>query len=71
MVKASRAQDIESRLIMLARTNQLRQRVTDEELIKLIGMVDESKRKESGGDGEIVFQRRKAVIDDEDDDFFD
>ena len=71
MVKASRATDLESRLIMLARTNQLRSRVTDDELVRLIGMVDESKKKEGGGDGEIVFQRRKAVFDDDDDDFFD
>ena len=71
MVKASRAQDLESRLIMLARTNQLRARVTDDELIKLIGMVDESNKKSAGGDGEIVFQRRRAAFDEDDDDFFD
>ena len=70
MVKASRATDLENRLIMLARTNQLRSRVTDEELVKLIGMVDDSKKKDNGGDGEIVFHRRKAVFDDDDDDFF-
>ncbi|KAF8536571.1 PDCD5-related protein, partial [Trichophaea hybrida] len=67
MVKADRAQDLENRLIMLARTNQLRQRVTDEELVKLIGMVDESRKEKGGGEGEIVFQRRRAAIDDEDD----
>ena len=64
MVKEDRARDLESRLIMLARTNQLRQRVTEEELIKLIGMVDESKNKE---EDKIVFSRRKGVFDDEDD----
>jgi DNA-binding TFAR19-related protein (PDSD5 family) len=69
MVKADRAQDLENRLIMLARTNQLRSRVTDEELVKLIGMVDESRK--AKGDGEVVFQRRRAVVDEEDDDFFD
>ncbi|KAF8242514.1 hypothetical protein K440DRAFT_528366, partial [Wilcoxina mikolae CBS 423.85] len=67
MVKADRAQDLENRLIMLARTNQLRQRVTDEELVKLIGMVDESRKEKGGGEGEIVFQRRRAAFDDEDD----
>jgi programmed cell death protein 5 len=67
MVKEERARDLESRLIMLARTNQLRQRVTEEELIKLIGMVDENKNKE---EDEIVFSRRKGAFDD-DDAFFD
>jgi len=68
MVKEERARDLESRLIMLARTNQLRQRVTEEELIKLIGMVDESKNKE---EDKIVFSRRKGAFDDDDDALFD
>jgi len=68
MVKEERARDLESRLIMLARTNQLRQRVTEEELIKLIGMEDESKNKE---EDKIVFSRRKGAFDDDDDALFD
>jgi DNA-binding TFAR19-related protein (PDSD5 family) len=62
MVNAGRARDIESRLIMLARTNQLRSRISEEELIKLIGMVDETKKP----DEKIVFSRRKGVLDDDD-----
>lgn len=72
LVKASRAANLENRLIMLARSQQLRQRVTDDDLLKLIDMVDEGSKKASGSsDGEIVFQRRRAAFDEEDDDFFD
>jgi len=62
MVKEERARDLENRLIMLARSNQLRQRVTEQELIQLIGMLDEKKDEQK-----IVFSRRKAVLDDDDD----
>jgi len=64
MVKEERARDLENRLIMLARSNQLRQRVTEQELISLIGMMDEKK-----DEHKIVFSRRKAVLDDDDDVF--
>ncbi|KAA8914667.1 double-stranded DNA-binding domain-containing protein [Sphaerosporella brunnea] len=73
MVKAERATDLENRLIMLARSGQIRGRVSDDDLIKLIRMVDESDKKQgggNGGEGEIVFQRRKGGFDDDDDDFF-
>lgn len=67
MVKESRARDLENRLIMMARSNQIRQRITDEELVALINMLDEKKADE----GKIVFSRRKGVFDDDDDDIFD
>ncbi|CCX06903.1 PDCD5-related protein [Pyronema domesticum] len=67
MVKADRARDLESRLIMLARSNQLRGRVTDDDLLKLMDMVDKG-QKESG-QGDIVFQRRRGVLDDDEDDW--
>lgn len=67
MVKESRARDLENRLIMMARSNQIRQRVTEEELIALINMLDEKKAEES----KIVFSRRKGVIDEDDDDLYD
>jgi programmed cell death protein 5 len=72
MVKAERATDLENRLIMLARSGQLRGRVSDDELVKLIGMVDDSRKKQGGGNGgdsEIVFQRRRAAVDEDDDDW--
>ena len=81
LVKASRAQDLEKQLIALARSNQLRERVTDQELVRLIGLVDQSRSQAAGGggggggsgdgDSKIVFQRRRAMFDDEDDDLFD
>jgi programmed cell death protein 5 len=67
MVKADRARDLENRLIMLARSNQLRGRVTDDDLLKLMDMVDKG-QKESG-QGDIVFQRRRGVLDDDEDDW--
>ncbi|KAE8443457.1 hypothetical protein EG329_001854 [Mollisiaceae sp. DMI_Dod_QoI] len=66
LVKESRAQDVENRLIMLARSGQLRQKVTEEQLKELLGAVAEKKEEEK-----IVISRRKGGWDDEDDDLFD
>ncbi|KAI5806910.1 PDCD5-related protein [Geopyxis carbonaria] len=63
MVKEERARALETRLVMLARSNQLRAQVTEEELIKLIGMMDEDKKE----DQKIVFSRRRPALDDDDD----
>ncbi|CAZ82253.1 unnamed protein product [Tuber melanosporum] len=63
MVKESRARDLENRLIMMARSNQIRQRVTEEDLIALINAIDEKKTTEQ----KVVFSRRKGVLDDDDD----
>ncbi|KUJ07279.1 DNA-binding TFAR19-related protein, partial [Mollisia scopiformis] len=65
LVKESRAQDVENRLIMLARSGQLRQKVTEEQLKELLGAVAEKKEEEK-----IVISRRKGGWDDEDDDLF-
>jgi programmed cell death protein 5 len=64
-VKESRAQDVENRLIMLARSGQLRAKVTEEQLKELLGAVAEKKEEEK-----IVVSRRKGGWDDEDDDLF-
>ncbi|KAF8853954.1 DNA-binding TFAR19-related protein [Acephala macrosclerotiorum] len=66
LVKESRAQDVENRLIMLARSGQLRQKVTEEQLKELLGAVAEKKEEEK-----IVVSRRKGGWDDEDDDLLD
>ncbi|CZR58436.1 probable programed cell death protein [Phialocephala subalpina] len=66
LVKESRAQDVENRLIMLARSGQLRSKVTEEQLKELLGAVAEKKEEEK-----IVVSRRKGGWDDEDDDLFD
>jgi len=64
-VKESRAQDVENRLIMLARSGQLRQKVNEEQLKELLNAVAETKESER-----IVVSRRKGGWDDEDDDLF-
>jgi programmed cell death protein 5 len=66
LVKESRATDIENRLIMLAQSGQLRQKVTEEQLKELLGAVAESQRKEEE-EQKIVISRRKGGWDDDDD----
>jgi programmed cell death protein 5 len=58
---------VENRLIMLARSGQLRQKVTEEQLKELLGAVAETREEEK-----IVVSRRKGGWDmDDDDDLFD
>ncbi|EKG11764.1 hypothetical protein MPH_11258 [Macrophomina phaseolina MS6] len=64
MVKESRATDIENRLIMLARSGQLRQKVTEAQLKDLLGAVSEQEEKQQE---KIVVQRRGGWDDDDDD----
>lgn len=64
-MKEQRATDIENRLITLAQTGQLRQKVTEEQLKELLNAVADNKEEEK-----IVVSRRKAW-DDDDDDFLD
>lgn len=71
LVKESRATDVENRLIMLARSGQLRSKVTEEQLKELLGAMTENAEKSGGGGGgKIVITRRKEW-DDDDDDLFD
>ncbi|KAI0125064.1 PDCD5-related protein [Xylariales sp. AK1849] len=65
LVKEQRATDVENRLIMLARSGQLRQKVTEEQLKELLNAVADTKEEEK-----IVVSRRKGW-DDDDDDLFD
>jgi programmed cell death protein 5 len=62
LVKESRATDVENKLIMLARSGQLRQKVTEEQLKDLLNAVAETKEEEK-----IVISRRKGGWDDDDD----
>ncbi|EAT91820.1 hypothetical protein HBI56_010310 [Parastagonospora nodorum] len=64
LVKESRATDIENRLIMLARTGQIRQKVSEEQLKEILGAVAEQNEKE---EQKIVVQRRGGGGWDEDD----
>jgi len=66
MVKESRAADVENRLIMLARSGQLRAKVTEEQLKELLNAVAEKKEEEK-----IVVSRRKGGWDDDDGDLLD
>ncbi|KAK5654369.1 hypothetical protein OQA88_7278 [Cercophora sp. LCS_1] len=65
MVKEQRATDVENRLIMLAQSGQLRQKVTEDQLKELLNAMAETKEEEK-----IVVSRRKGWEDD-DDDLFD
>ncbi|KAJ5692186.1 DNA-binding protein [Penicillium macrosclerotiorum] len=66
LVKESRAVDIENRLMMLAQTGQLRQKVTEDQLKELLNAVAENQRKEEE-EHKIVISRRKGGWDDDDD----
>ena len=65
LVKEERAADIENRLIMLAQSGQLRQKVTEEQLKDLLNAIAENQRKEEESH-KIVINRRKAEWDDDD-----
>lgn len=64
MVKAERAEDLENRLIMLARSGRLPGRVSDAQLVDLIEAVNENTKK---AEPSIKFQRRKGAYDSDDD----
>ncbi|KAK4124934.1 DNA-binding TFAR19-related protein [Parathielavia appendiculata] len=61
LVKEQRASDIENRLIMLAQTGQLRQKVTEDQLKELLNAMADNKEEEK-----IVVNRRKGWEDDDD-----
>ncbi|QLI72506.1 DNA-binding protein [Metarhizium brunneum] len=62
LVKEQRATDIENRLITLAQTGQLRQKVTETQLKELLNAMADNKEEEK-----IVVSRRKGWDDDDDD----
>jgi programmed cell death protein 5 len=61
LVKEQRATEVENRLIMLAKTGQLRQKVTEDQLKELLNAVSDNKEEEK-----IVVSRRKGWDDDDD-----
>ncbi|KAI4175098.1 MAG: hypothetical protein LQ343_001859 [Gyalolechia ehrenbergii] len=67
LVKESRATDVENRLIILARSGQLRAKVTEEQLKELLGAVAENNERDGTSGGKIVVSRRKGGWDDDDD----
>jgi programmed cell death protein 5 len=67
MVNAQRAEDVENRLIMLARSGQLRARVSEDQLKEILAAVAKQNEESGGGGGEkVVVQRRKGGWDDDD-----
>ncbi|KAK4946361.1 hypothetical protein LTR10_014559 [Elasticomyces elasticus] len=65
MVKESRATDVENRLIMLARSGQLRQKVTEEQLKDMLASLSEHE-KQTGHSVESVKVVRRGGWDDDD-----
>ena len=78
LVRESRATDVENRLIMLARSGQLRSKVTEDQLKDILAAISEQQggragvdgSGEGGGDrvGTIKVQRKRGGWDDDDDD---
>ncbi|SMY29747.1 unnamed protein product [Zymoseptoria tritici ST99CH_1A5] len=67
MVNAQRAEDVESRLIMLARSGQLRARVSETQLKEMLEAIAEQIKSQGGGGGEkFTVQRRKGGWDEDD-----
>ena len=62
MVNGSRAENIENRLIMLARSGQLRNRVTEDQLKDILNAINEQQKEEE----KVTVQRRKGGWDDDD-----
>jgi len=65
MVKESRATDVENRLIMLARSGQLRQKVTEDQLKEMLASLTEHE-KQTGKILENVKVVRRGGWDDDD-----
>lgn len=60
LVKESRATDVENRLIMLARSGQLKSKIKEEQLKEMLGAMTENAEQGGGGSGgRIVITRRK------------
>lgn len=66
-MKESRATEIEDRLINLAKSGQLRAKVTEERLKELLVLENNNNNTQKGeGGGKIVVRRRKGEDEDED-----
>jgi len=64
LVKASRANDVENRLIMLARSGQLRSKVTEAQLKDMLGQLSEHEASQESA--KVTVNRRKGGWDDDD-----
>lgn len=68
MVKESRATDVENRLIMLARSGQLRQKVTEDQLKDMLASLTEHQKETGAGLDKMKFVRKSGWDDDDLDD---
>lgn len=66
MVKESRATDVENRLIMLARSGQLRQKVTEDQLKDMLASLSEHEKQTGHGVESVKVVRRGGWDDDDD-----
>ncbi|PWY79440.1 DNA-binding TFAR19-related protein [Aspergillus sclerotioniger CBS 115572] len=65
LVKESRAADVENRLLVLAQSGQLRQKVSEDQLKQLLNAMAENQRKDEE-EHKIVISRRGGWDDDDD-----
>lgn len=68
LVKEQRAQDVENRLIMLARNGQLSRKVNEEQLKDILNAVSNQVHEQQE---KVVVKRTKGTWDDDDDDLLD
>lgn len=68
MVKESRATDVENRLIMLAKSGQLRSKVTEEQLKDMLASLTEHENQSSGAQANLKVVRKSGWDDDDLDD---
>lgn len=63
LVKASRAEDVENRLIMLARNGQLRQKITEDQLKDILNGLSEQQEQQKE---KVVVHKKGSRWDDDD-----
>ena len=68
MVKESRATDVENRLIMLARSGQLRKKVTEDQLKEMLASLTEHQKETGAGLDNMKIVRKSGWDDDDLDD---
>ena len=68
LVRADKARAVEDSLIRAATTGALKQKVSEEHLVAMLGQYEESQSAGGGAKKGITIQRRKYGMDDDDDD---
>ncbi|PWN92464.1 hypothetical protein FA10DRAFT_266222 [Acaromyces ingoldii] len=67
LVKPEKARAIQDLLIRMAQSGQVRQRVTEQQLIGLLDQVEGNSADGSGTASKITYTRKKTAMDDDDD----